>query len=370
MAILDVKKYLLDHSEVKVRLLGLYLRRFLPIIANNNYIEKISIYDLFCGEGVYENGGEGSPLVILRSIKELKESGVVRHTLPKIDAYFNDIKKEKVTKAKNEANNRGLIDETNGKIDFISEDYQEEVKKLVEQFTKLKNEKAFVFIDPYGYKHIKASDLKSLLKTKKSEVLLFLPTQFMYRFDQNGTPEALKDFIEELVDYKDWKENDSVWKFINQLKEAFRLYLGDEFFVDTFTIQKDANTVFCMFFFSSHIRGFEKMLEAKWDIDTEEGKGWEYNAAGPSLFYEYRMNPLEDKLNPFLQESRTNGDIYVFTLHAGFLPTHATEILNAWQKDGKISIERTDGGKLRKGAFYISYDNYRDEPTKVLIKKV
>lgn len=367
MATIDVKKHLLDHSEIKVRLLGLYLKRFLPIIANLDYIDRIRVYDLFCGEGVYENGGEGSPLVILRAIKELKESGVVRKALPPIDRQFNDIVKTKVSKTEQAVNEKGLIDESTGQTEFTSKDYQDEVKRLITLFSTLKNDKAFVFIDPYGYKHIKASDIKNLLKTKKAEVLLFLPTQFMYRFDQNGTPEALIDFIEELVDYKDWKETDSVWKFIDQLRDAFRSYLGDEFFVDTFTIQKDANTVFCLFFFSSHIRGFEKMLEAKWEIDTEEGKGWEYSATGPSLFYEHRMNPLDEKLKEFLKEPKSNGEVYEFTLHSGFLPKHTVEVLDNWQKNGALTVDRSDGQKARKGAFYISY---KYDPQLASIKRI
>jgi len=76
----------------------------------------------------------------------------------------------------------------------------------------------------------------------------------MYRFNSKGTPEALKKFIDEVVDIKEWRPSSSVWDFIAQLKSGFRSYLGPTYFVDTFTIQKDPNTVFCMFFFSSHIR--------------------------------------------------------------------------------------------------------------------
>jgi three-Cys-motif partner protein len=367
---IDVKKHLLDHSEIKVQLLGRYLKRFLPIIANLDYNERIRIYDLFCGEGVYENGGEGSPLVILQAIKKLKESGVVRRPLPPIDRQFNDKVEYKVLKTKKAAEEKGLIDESSGKTVFTVNDYQEEVKILIELFSKLKKEKAFVFIDPYGYKHIKASDIRDLLKAKNAEVLLFLPTQFMYRFDQSGTPEALKDFIEELVEYQDWKETDSVWKFIDQLKTSFRNYLGNDYFVDTFTIQKDANTVFCLFFFSSHIRGFEKMLEAKWEIDTEQGKGWQYDIGGPSLFFAQRTNALEEKLKKFFEKPKSNGQIYEFTLHCGFLPSHCTEVLNNLQKKEELSTKRSDGQKTRKGAFYISYEHYKSDFNKILITKV
>jgi three-Cys-motif partner protein len=280
-----------------------------------------------------------------------------------------DIDKNKVAKAKLAAEAKGLLEDSTVMTYFTSNDYQEEIQKLTKVFKDIKREKAFVFIDPYGYKHIKASDIKKTLQSKIAEVLLFLPTQFMYRFDQNGTPESLKDFIDELVEYKNWKENDSVWEFINQLTSAFRLYMGEDYFVDTFTIRKDSNTVFCLFFFSSHIRGFEKMLESKWEIDKEEGRGWEYNGNGPSLFYDQRTNQLEEKLNVYLQESRTNGEVYEYTLHCGFLPTHAVEVLSSWQKNGHLEVKLPDGASARKNSFYISYDHFKNETKKVTIKR-
>lgn len=65
----NVKTNLLNHSEAKVKLLSEYLKRYLNIISNDGYTEKINIYDLFCGQGLYEDGGEGSPLVALRKVK-------------------------------------------------------------------------------------------------------------------------------------------------------------------------------------------------------------------------------------------------------------------------------------------------------------
>lgn len=210
--------------------------------------------------------------------------------------------------------------------------------------------------------------LKNSLKQKNSEVLLFLPTQFMYRFHTNGTPEALKDFIEELTEYKNWKETDSVWSFIDQLKTAFRNYLGDNSFVDTFTIKKDSSTVYCLFFFSPHIKGFEKMLEAKWEIDTEQGKGWNYSGNEPSLFFDQKINPLEQKLKDFLGlRNRYNGEIYEFTLRLGFLPKHANEVFYNWQANNQIDVLTITDEKVRKRAFYISYNYYKGEPKKIKI---
>jgi len=111
------------------------------------------------------------------------------------------------------------------------------------------------------------------------------------------------------------------------------------------------------------------MLEAKWEIDKEEGKGWEYKAQGPSLFFESRINPLEEKFREFLKEPRTNGELYEFTLHSGFLTMHAVEVLTNWQNNGLLNVTLGNGDRARKGAFYISYDNYKSEPSKVSIKR-
>ena len=362
----DVKDNLLDHSQAKVNLLGKYLTRYLAVISNTDYVRRIRVYDLFCGEGIYQDGGEGSPIVILHAIQELHQSGRIKDKIPHIDCFFNDVSQPKIEKLKQ------IVSEWNpeqihGKITLTSNDYQDELKNLIESLPNLKNEEAFVFIDPYEYKHIKASHIRDLLRSKNAEVLLWLPTQFMYRFESNGTPQALKDMIEELVPFDRWKQSDSVWQFIDQLKSELRNYLGHEFFVDTFTIQKDPQTVFCLFFFSSHIRGFEKMLEAKWAMDQDSGKGWKYHKQ-QDLFAALETNVLEEQLKLFLNVGKTNGEIYEFTLHAGFLPTHAVEILTSLQDNGTLEVLCKNGEPARKKAFYISYKNYKIEPQKVKIK--
>ncbi|MBN9384194.1 MAG: three-Cys-motif partner protein TcmP [Chitinophagaceae bacterium] len=366
----NVKTNLLNHSEAKVRLLGEYLKRYLNIICNDGYTERIKIYDMFCGEGLYENGGEGSPLVFMRTIKDVHFSNVAKlSNITPIDCHFNDLDPLKIEKVKQAIGDKSLYYKEFGEIEYSSLDYQDELKKMLNILSALKNQKAFIFIDPYEYKHIKASQIENLMAKGNAEVLLWLPTQFMYRFAANGTPLALKDFIEELVPYKEWKETDNVWHFINQLKEGFQSKFGGKLFVDTFTIEKDASTVFCLFFFSSHIKGFEKMLEAKWEIDTEQGKGWSYTGNQPSLFYDLKTNPLEEKLRMFLKgNKKNNGEVYEFTLRQGFLPKHTNEILYNWQKDGKLEVLKNNNEKARKSSFYIAYNYYKKESKKVIFK--
>lgn len=362
------KTNLFDHSEAKIRLLGEYLKRYLNIISNDGYTEEINIYDLFCGQGLYDNGGHGSPLVTLNQVKNTYYSLISKkpNKLPKINCHFNDIDTSKIEILRNAIKSKSLHYEEYGNLKFSSNDYKDEVDKLKVLFQKFKKQKAFLFIDPYGYKDIKSEQIKLLMDSnKKSEVLLWLPTQHMYRFSKNGIPEALLHFIEELTQYKEWKESDSVWKFINQLKTGFQSYLGENYFVDNFSIKKEENTVFCLFFFTSHIKGFEKMLEAKWEIDTEQGRGWEYTGNVATLFSDNKTNELEEKLKIFLASNKKfNSDVYEFTLRQGFLPKHTNQIFEQWQQNNTLLVTLANGEKARRKSFYIKYYKSTDSDNK------
>jgi three-Cys-motif partner protein len=364
----NVKEVMYGHSEAKVKLLGSYLKRYLNIIANDGYTKQIHVFDLFCGEGQYQNGGKGSPLIILQSIKDLHYVNVARNnSIPALSLKFNDLDQSKIAKVKSLVEEKSLMRPEYGNLEYTSKDYKQIIAPLAKKISTFKNEKAFIFIDPYGYKEIRASEIKSLLQSKKAEVLLFLPTQFMYRFDENGTPSSLLELLDELVEYKGWQRTTSVFKFIQQMKDGFRNFLGHEYFVDTFTLQRDASSVFCLFFFSSHILGFEKMLEAKWELDTEQGRGFRFEQT-PDLFTEQKTNLLADKLEVFLKEPQTNAQVYEFVLRNGFLPKHANEIFKAWQHQG-LQVTDAFGNKARKSSFYLSYRYYRDEPNKVIFIK-
>lgn len=369
----NVKTNLLNHSEAKVKLLSEYLKRYLNIISNDGYTEKINIYDLFCGQGLYEDGGEGSPLVALRKVKETYYTKIANspNKLPKINCQFNDIDESKISILKDAIKSKSLHYKNIGDIEFTSNDYQEEVNKLSESFSKFKNEKGFVFIDPYGYKDVKATHIKKLLDCKnKSEVLLWLPIQFMYRFSGSGMPESLNNFISELEITDEINNCSSVWDFIRTLKKGFQSYLGENYFVDNFSLKKEENTVFCLYFFTSHIKGFEKMLEAKWEIDSEQGRGWEYLGNQPSLFFQDKTNELEEKLLEFLKTKRFNKDVYEFTLRQGYLPKHTNQIFEEWQKNDTFEVYLLNGEKARKKSFYIRYFKPNDVDNKKVYFKL
>jgi three-Cys-motif partner protein len=216
---------LFEHSEAKVNLLGEYLKAYLPIIAHAGFTKQIHLYDLFCGEGLYENQGEGSPLILLKTVRDFYANYTGKPMIPKVNFYFNDIEADKIEKLKNVIEEKQLYQKKWGELHFTTERYEDKLPQVISHIKTLngKKEKAFLFIDPYDYKSIRASQIKDLM-CKETEVLLWQPTQFMYRFAENGTPQALTDFLSEIMDYMQLKNVPSIWDFIHQITDGFRNY--------------------------------------------------------------------------------------------------------------------------------------------------
>lgn len=366
----QVKMY--QHSEVKVRLLKLYLEKYLNILTHSPYFKEIYVYDLFCGEGIYEDGGKGSPVIILETITVIhNQSKLGNNKTGHFLCHFNDFDGLKVDKLESIISSKRLFIDEMGKLICTKEDYQALLPKVVSRVSNLNKDKAFIFIDPYGYKDISVKHIIALLENRKTEVLLFLPTQFMFRFESKGTPESLKEFISELVPKEDWPKSETGVDFIEKLRDGFRKVLGKDLFVDSFIITRDKNQFFSLFFFTAHIYGFDRMLESKWEIDAEEGRGWYYEEA--SLFNSQPKKPntlkFERNLMNFLKGVyRSNAEVYEFTIRNGHLVGHANDILSRAQNDGHLEVVAKDGKTVRKNSFFVRYRDYKDEPDKIKMR--
>ena len=356
-----------EHSEIKVLLLKKYMEAYINILAKSTFIKGVVLHDLFCGPGKYSNGKLGSPLIFLSEIMQAlngESNRFLNHT--EFECYFNDNNENKVQHLEKEVESIEELSKLPIRITITNEDYQNILPNVVSQYSELSSKRAFAFIDPYGYKDISVEDIANLLESGKSEVLLFLPTQFMYRFSENGTPEKLSKFIEGLGIEFDNKE--SGISFIEKVKEGFRNFLGSQHFVDSFIIERGKNQFFALFFFTSHILGFEKMLDAKWYIDDREGRGWQPGTE-QDLFSvindQPEIRPLEDRLREFLgKQPKSNAEVYEFTLRSGFLPKHAKIALDSMN----LKVEGNSSKKVRKGSYYLNYKDWKSNPNKIYIK--
>ncbi len=368
---------MLDHSAAKVELLGKYLENYLNVLINVDFFSTLQFYDLFCGEGLYPDGKKGSPLIILDEIRKI----LLKKGAKNIDCYFNDSDTTKIHKLDQVITTKNSDLRGQVQIETSSQDYTNILAKVITK-TKTPKSKTFVFIDPYGYKNISINQIKSLLDSRKSEVLIWLPLNHIFRAKYNSKEDAVSNFVEQLISREELEELShnriNSWTFSEILKDAFQRGVGKEYYVDNFRIKKDKSTLYCMYFFTSHIKGLEKMLAAKWAIDADHGKGWHHEdtLVQMDLFSQSKdkgdtfwADNWRTKLKDFLAcNTRTNGELYEFTIRGGFLPKHTNQILKTWQDNGKISVYLSNGDNARKGSFYNTFRYYRDDSSKVKFK--
>lgn len=354
------KTNLLEHSEAKVELYGRYLSVYLNILHRAGFIKRIFLFDFFCGEGIYENDAKGSPIIALNCIKNHYYSN--NNSIPNMTVWFNDIGKSELEEGfkvdRVESISKKISIPSNVDIKFSKEDYRNIFPKAIKLVEQTKDAKGLFFVDPFGYKLIKPLDIKQMLEIGNTEVLLWLPIAQMYRFAgsvmENQFPgsDHLREFLTELFGNNSL-EFQSAYDFIEQIKDKFREYLKDlGAYVDTFTLERDAANVYCLFFFTRNIKGYEKIIEAKWQIDKDRGKGFTLQKT-PSLFSEIELSGYTQKVQAFLESSasRTNEDLYYFGLRNGFLPKHTKSVLDNLINSGlKIEISSLDD-KQAKGYY-------------------
>lgn len=179
----DAKKIVLPHSKAKLDLYKSYLEKYFTILGLAKWVNKINIYDIFYGNGLYEDGNIGSPLIAVECVKEnnllFEKNGWQKK---QIIINVNDGAKIKIENVKNL-----LKDEVieNCKINFYNNEANvmlDLTAKEINSFSS--NERTLVFIDPYGYSDISKQKLVDLLTKNHTEVLLFLPVMQMYRFSE------------------------------------------------------------------------------------------------------------------------------------------------------------------------------------------
>ena len=363
----SAKKVQLEHSKAKVSLYTQYLSIYLNILSRAHAIEKVFIFDLMCGEGIYQDGSKGSALLALDKIRQFSDANP--NLGVQIEMWLNDSGVSLVEKGRNKISR---VEEAAQKIKlppnvlvrYFDKDFRIIFEDVLRVVGELDQARAFVFIDPHGYKDVKPQDVRALLRGGKSEVLLFIPASFLYRFLEKSLDpsfsagEPLLVFLNELF-RGNTPTFTSIEDFIRGLKLEFKQYLSDmRVFVDTFTIQRDPRNLYCLYFFTSNLKGYEKMLEVKWRLDDQRGKGFRLEKTA-DLFSEVEANNYPQRLLEFVKSAnfRTNRDVFVFGLENGYLAKHTKAAMLSLEAVGnEFELSPLDGRVLEHRAFHIGDD--------------
>ena len=350
-----------EHSKAKVELYGKYLSIYLNVLERVPYVRRIYLYDLFAGEGEYGEGEFGSPVISLNCIKNHYFSN--GKSCKDIRIMFNDfgyseIEPQKLKIDRIKEVTAGIFKPTNIEITFSNEEYNRLLPKVISDLENLRDdERALLFIDPWGYKDIRPQELKEIFKSNRIEIILFLPISFMYRFSEKAlfddfpAGKSLEMFLVELFQ-AGIPNTSNQMQFIIDIRDKFKEYLGSKY-IATFTIQRDKANIFCLYFFTRNKIGFHKMIEAKWVVDKERGKGFKLNQNLP-LFSEVEIEDYLGIVKDFIfcSTGKTNHDLLDFGYENEFLPKHTTDVLNKLFQKELIRRITLDGKEVK--GFYLT----------------
>lgn len=369
---------MLAHSKAKVEYYQKYLSRYLSIMSVAKNIKEVNIFDVFCGRGVYADGGLGSPIRTVQTTKEVRAN----HPSDKqFNLYFNDAEFAFVKQVKNYINENYPDNKDFCNIMYLCASAEDLFEKLCDFLPKTGfGTRNFLFVDPYGYKDINKQTFQRLMCNQNTEMLLFLPISFMHRFthyafneDANNGALRLREFIEQFfpADHKIRSEEPmDVKEYIGALSEAFSF--NGKYYTSSYFIERDSRNYFALFAICNNLLGLEKAVETKWSLDEEDGQGFhqpdksmQLNLFTEMIKEENRREHFEDlktMLLSFLtKQGKTNCEIYRFILRRGYLPKHANAVLKYLQDKELINVTLSDTGKkARKHSFYINYNESKD----------
>lgn len=379
---------ILPHSQAKLDLFGKYLWKYLSILSLAQGISKINIYDIFCGTGIYNDGKEGSPIIALNLIQKNRENFRNKGwEIKPIKHVINDADLKNIQNVEKHFTDIIKGENLEYSFNFYNLTSQEMFEVIIPYMNnQSKSERNLLFIDPYGYKEINKNNISQSLKNKRTEIFLFLPVSFMQRF-KNIALESDKKCYEHLQKFINdfFPENHlilepekiSTIEFIDYLKQAFSL--NNKYYATAHSIERSPNNYFAVFFITSHILGLEKMLQTKWELDEDYGKGFRIISDNYNLFEieeknqikEDNFKRLKEKVISFIKNKRvSNDDLYRFVLTEDFLPTHINLVLKDLLKNNKIKIIDANNFKeiVSVRSFYIAYKYYKNSKPRLFFE--
>ena len=373
----NAKEVVLPHSQAKLDLYENYLMHYLTVLGLTPYVNKINLFDIYCGIGVYKYANVGSPLITNKCIKETNE--IVRQRgkpLKPVSVNINDFEKHKIVNVEAMLNADKV---ENCSYEFFNKDADEMLDLTSGKVNSYQGkERSLIFIDPYGYSQIHGDKIYNLIKNEHTEIILFLPVMQMYRFKDIALNDPNRACYEDLrrFIFSFFPSNhrilsdkiDNVFEFINEIKGA--LSFNGKFYTCSHYIERGKGNYYALFFITSNIYGLDKMVEAKWNLDPVRGKGFTQKKT-PSLFDDHFEEVDHNRELDFLKETITvalknrmlsNKDIHELALRNEFRPTHAKTALDGLIKSRKIDTCNVKGEHITTGGvYYLDYTHFKKE---------
>ncbi len=332
------------HTKQKVAIYDAYLKRYLKIVPSNS--SRINLYDPCAGKGKYGEH-DGSAIVACKNINYhaayAPEQG--------FHIYLNEPNTE----------NRISLQEhcTFPCVDCIdSTDATSFISKHCKQDA---NGHKLWFIDPYGYTQVNRKSISEIMKLQKSEILLFIPLTFIYRFlqgvsDDNKRLKPIANFLNDYsIAHNEAKNCSSAPEFADLISKKLQTFYGYSWHA---TMKEGAN-YYSLVFIGKHHYGLDKFLEARDKILDD--------LASTQLSL-IPMGAERDLLTLIPEKGYINNcEIYHEGLKNGYSTTGNRKHLESLEKRELIHVTPVNGNRRSKSHFFIGNKYYKDQEIRIKI---
>lgn len=170
------------HTEAKHSILKRYIQAWAPILAQGSRDLRLIYIDGFAGPGEYRGGEEGSPVVVLKALKE----HVLRDKFQGTE-FVNIFIEEREDRCKNlEKSIKERVGELPNwiKYEIKNNDFNSQVREILRKLESEGNELApsLCFIDPFGWSDLDYDVMSGVMKYDKSELFITFMAGFLQRF--------------------------------------------------------------------------------------------------------------------------------------------------------------------------------------------
>lgn len=352
---MDTKNRITQHSREKLKVYREYLKEYLSVMLKTGY-KSIYIIEPFAGKGIADDGNEGSAMIARNIILNFQQD----KNYSKITLYLNDSNK---THCEELYDNLRLVD---FRLQMSNKDANVFVKSILKE--REYGNHSFIFIDPFGYTQISKDTYDLLFAQSNIDVLIFIPTYFIYRFLKGEeTDSKYKPIAEFLNDFNISKENaiksknDTMFaeEIVNSIKEKI-----NSDFVYKRQIKNENNiNSYHLFFITKHIKGADKFLDAIYRIEKDNKDLFSSSGAISDLDAIF-----EDEIKK--KGSLDNCELYKLGIKLGFCSPRQQKILRQLEQDNKILICELTEKKRRQNSFYVNFDNFKKNNRIIEIKYI
>lgn len=331
-----------ESTLTKLEIFQLYARAWLPVFTSkpNPFWKKLHIFDFFAGKGQDCNGTPGSPLRLLTEVKG--RSGEICNKGLKVTVTVCDDKPDKIEALTDLVRKSGLAPSWMN-FDPQAGDFSENLAHYL-PILRSSDTACLVLLDQYGFKQVDSEVFQTLATCPATDILFFVATQFLYRFQDHPT---IRKYIqlEEIGDHYHAHRAVLDW-YRSQIPAGMTYYLAPFSF-------KKAGNLYCVIFGSGHPKGMEQFLQVAWKMDPTSGEAnydlnrENFSELAPYLEFDIFQPKKKQVFEAALEKGIRDGelgsesDLYLFCLGNGMLPSHASPVIKRLKAQGVIVCDFT-----------------------------